>query len=128
MAFTPSARSLPDRLGLTDDTRLLVLGAPPRASDWPGQVSDGDADVVVIACRSEGDVAALVPLGLAARRPGGRLWLAYDRRDRTFGRSALAGAVEALGLDLTWYRQTALPDDWSAIWFKRRSEFRTLHH
>ena len=128
MAFAPSSRPLPDRLGLSDDARLLLLGAPPGSSDWPGQVSDDDADVVVIACRSVADVAAFVPVGLAARRPGGRLWLAYDRRDRTFGRSALARAVDALGLDLTWYRQTALSDGWSAIWFKRRSEFRTLHH
>jgi hypothetical protein len=128
MAFTPSARPLPERLGLNDDTRLFVLGAPPGSTDWPGQVTDADADVVVIACRSHADVAALVPMGLAARRTGGRLWLAYDQRDRTFGRTELARAVDALGLDLTWFRQTAMADGWSAIWFKRRSEFRTVRH
>ena len=128
MAFTPSARPLPDRLGLTDDTRLRTFGAPPGSADWPGHITDNDADVVVIACRSDADVAAFVPMGLAARSAGGRLWLAYDRRDRTFGRTQLASAVDALGLDLTWFRQTALESGWSAIWFKRRSEFRTVHH
>lgn len=125
----PSERPVSARLGLAEDARVLLLGEPPPGSThWPGQPCEDDADVVVVSCRSAAEVATLVPAGLAARRGQGRLWLAYDRRDRGFGRTALGSAVDALGLDLTWYRQTALSEGWSAIWFKRRSEFKTLRH
>lgn len=35
----------------------------------------------------------------------------------------LGAVADALGLDLTWFGQTAIDDTWSAIWFKHRSEF-----
>jgi hypothetical protein len=129
VAFTPSKRPLAARLRLTEGARVMVLGEPPPGAEtWPGHRCHDDADVVIVSCRSETDVTTLVPIGLAARDGHGRLWLAYDRRARGFGRTALGAAVDALGLDLTWFRQTALEDGWSAIWFKRRSEFRTVRH
>lgn len=129
MAFRRSPKPVGDKLGIEPGSRVLVLGTPPAGSEgWPGDRVTGDADVVVIGCRTVTDAAALVPDGLAAGRPTGRMWLAYRLGDDALTRSMLGDAVEALGLELTWFRQVSLDDGWSAIWFKRRSEFRRLRH
>ena len=57
MAFKRSAKSLPERLGLTVDGRLLIVGRPPPGADgWPGVRVDADADVVVICPESRADI------------------------------------------------------------------------
>lgn len=127
MAFVRSARPPHEKLGIAGDTRLLLLGVAPQGADrWPGERVRADADIVLVGCTSASDVATLVPAALAARRAGGRLWVAYRLNRRDFTRSILGETVEGLGLDLTWYRQVSLEASWSAIWFRSRSEFRSL--
>jgi len=127
MVFVPSTRTPSEKLGIAEGTRLLVLGVAPNGADqWPGERVTVDADVVLVGCAAASDVVSLVPVALAARRPDGRLWLAYRLGRRDFTRTNLGEAVEARGLDLTWYRQVSLDAGWSAIWFRRRSEFRSL--
>jgi len=46
-------------------------------------------------------VLDLVPQAWAARRPGGRLWVAYRKGRRDLTRTELGEAVEGLGLGLT---------------------------
>ena len=62
------------------------------------------------------------------RRSGGRLWICYRKGRKGFSRNDIGAAVDATGLDLTWFRQTSIDATWSAIWFKHRSEFKTLNH
>lgn len=129
VTFRRSDRSLSDRLGVEPGCRLLVIGAPlPAIEGWDATRVAHDADVVVAACLALGDVIDLVPRGWAARRAGGRLWVAYRRGRKELTRDDVGKAIEGLGLGLTWFRQTAVDDVWSAIWFKHRSEFRTLRH
>jgi len=114
---------------MASGSRLLVLGAPPPGTDdWDVVRVGDDADVVVVACLSLADVLDLVPRAWAARRPEGRLWIAYRKGRRNLTRTHLGEAVEGLGLGLTWFRQTSVDEVWSAIWLKHRTEFRTLHH
>jgi hypothetical protein len=129
MAFARSAKLPHEKLGIADDTRLLVLGVAPEGADrWPGERVPDDADVVIVGCTAASDVVTLVPAALAARRIDGRLWVTYRLGRRDFTRAILGETVEGCGLDLTWYRQVSLDAGWSAIWFRRRSEFRSLHH
>ena len=55
-------------------------------------------------------------------------WICYRKGRKEFTRDDLGAAVEALGLDLTWFRPTAIDRTWSAIWFKHQSEFKNLNH
>jgi hypothetical protein len=129
MSFRESSRSASQKLGIEPQTRLLLLGRPlPEAIALGGIVVDGDADVVLITCASAQDVIDHLATGLARRLPDGRLWLAYRKGNRKFTRAQLGAAVDSLVLDLTWFRQASLDDEWTAIWFKRRVEFRTLNH
>ena len=129
MTFKPSDRPLPERLGLSSGSRLLVLGTPlPGMDDWDVVRVGDDADVVIAACSSVGDVLDLVPRAWAARRPAGRLWVAYRKGRRDLTRTDLGEAIEGLGLCLTWFRQTSVDEVWSAIWLKQRTEFLTLNH
>jgi len=129
VSFKPSDRPLPERLGLSSGSRLLVLGTPLAGmDDWDVVRVGDDADVVIAACLALGDVLELVPRAWAARRPGGRLWVAYRKGRRDLTRTDLGEAVEGLGLGLTWFRQTSVDEVWSAIWLKHRTEFRTLNH
>jgi hypothetical protein len=129
MSFEPSSRSAAQKLGIEAQTRLLLLGSPlPESIALAGIVVDGDADVVLIVCADAQDVTGNLMTGLAHRLPDGRLWLAYRKGDRRFTRAQLGAAVDSLELDLTWFRQASLDDKWTAIWFKRRVEFRTLNH
>jgi len=127
VAFSASTRPLVDRLGVLPGCRLLALGiALPGSDAWDVVPVQHDADVVIVGCDSIADIAELVPVGWRERRADGRLWLAYRKGRRDLTRDQLGAAVEGLGL--TWFRQTAVDAIWSAIWFKHRSEFRTLHH
>jgi hypothetical protein len=129
VTFKRSDRSLPERLGLSPGSRLLALGTPlPGMDEWDVLRVGEDADVAIAACVSLGDVFDLVPKAWAARRAGGRLWVAYRKGRRDLTRTDLGEAVEALGLGLTWFRQTSVDAAWSAIWLKHRTEFRTLNH
>jgi hypothetical protein len=129
MSFPPSSGSATQKLGIDGRTRLLLLGGSlPDSIALDGTVVDDSADVVVITCDSAQDVLDNLAIGLALRRPDGRLWLAYRKGGREFTRSHVGAAVDSLNLDLTWFRQISLDDQWSAIWFKRRTEFRTLNH
>lgn len=100
----------------------------PNSIALDGTVVDDSTDVVVITCDSAQDVLDNLAIGLALRRPDGRLWLAYRMGGWEFTRSHVGAAVDSLNLDLTWFRQISLDDQWSAIWFKRRTEFRALNH
>jgi hypothetical protein len=127
MAFKPSGRSVTERLGLSADTRLLTLGVPvPGWERWPGVRVDGDAEVVVVGCGVASDVERWARTAWRARRDGGRLWFAYRKGRREFTRAQVGAALEGQGLGLTWFRQIAIDGTWSAIWFKHRSEFKTL--
>jgi hypothetical protein len=42
-------------------------------------------------------------------------------------RADLGAVLTQTASQLTWFRQVALPADWSAIWVKRRSEFKVLN-
>ena len=129
MSFAPSTRPLEDRLAIEPGGRLALIGEPaPALAVWADHAVEHDADVVVVTCRSVEDVRTLVPAAWAARRPGGWCWVVYRKGDRSFTRTQLGEAVERLGLDITWFRQTALDATWSAIRFRHRSEFRTLSH
>jgi hypothetical protein len=129
VTFKPSDRPLAERLGLSSGSRLLVLGTPlPGMEGWDVVRAGDDADVVIAACMSVEDVLGFVPRAWAARRPGGRLWVAYRKGRRDLTRTDLGEAVEGLGLGLTWFRQTSVDEVWSAIWLKHRTEFRKLNH
>jgi hypothetical protein len=128
VTFKPSDRPLPERLGLSPGSRLLVLGTPlPGMDDWDVVRVGDDADVVIAVCMSVEDVLGLVPRAWAARKPGGRLWVAYRKGRRDLTRTEIGEAVEGLALGLTWFRQTSVDEVWSAIWLKHRTEFRTLN-
>jgi len=129
MSFKPSARSVTQKLGIEARTRLLLLGSPLPDSIKPaGVLVDHDADIVLLVCADEQDVIDNLETGLVRRLPDGRFWLAYRRGNREFTRTHLSAAVDSLDLDLTWFRQVSLDGGWSAIWFKRRTEFRKLNH
>ena len=129
MSFKPSSRSATQKLGIDARTMLLLLGGPlPDSVALDGTVVDDDADVVLITCGDAQDVLDNLATGLALRRPDGRLWLAYRKGGREFTRAHLGATVDSLNLDLTWFRQISLDDEWSAIWFKRRTEFQKLNH
>jgi hypothetical protein len=121
---------VPDKLGLTKgaSATFLVLGdAPPTIDTGGATPAKSKADVVLIVCRSEDDVRRLLARGWAARKPEGRLWALYEKGKRTFTRTQLGAAVEGVGLGVTWFRQVSLGELWSGVWFKHRSEFRTLN-
>jgi hypothetical protein len=127
-AFKASTRPVAERLGLRADTRLLALGTLlPGWERWPGLRVEDDADVVVVGCEAKADIERFALAAWRARRDGGRLWFAYRKGRRDFTRADLGAALDAQDVGLTWFRQVAIDETWSAIWFKHRTEFKTLN-
>ena len=128
MAFQSSSRPVAERLGLSESGRFLALGTPlPGSEGWPGERVEDEADVVVVSSETTSDVERFASPALQVRRDGGRLWFAYRKGRGDFTRADLGAALDAQGLGLTWFRQIAIDKTWSAIWFKRRGEFKTLN-
>lgn len=126
MAFTPSTKSPEAKLGLVAGARLLRHGDEPALA-LPRVVRvRKKADVVLVTVTSVTELERVLEGALAARSDSGRLWLCYARRGPV-SRAQIGAVLKRTPSALTWFRQVALPDGWSAIWVKRRSEFKVLN-
>jgi hypothetical protein len=126
VSFAPSAKTVAQKLGIGEGARLLRLGRAPALELPRVKRVRQRADVVLVSVTGAAQLARVLEGALAARSDGGRLWLCYDKAGAVS--RAEIGAVLASGRSqLTWFRQVALPEGWSAIWVKRRAEFKTLN-
>lgn len=127
MSFTPSTKSVAQKLGVEEGTRVFLLGPLPALELPRVRRVRREADVVMVAVVTSKDLARVVEGALSARSDGGRLWLCYEKGGAV-SREDIGAVLDQTPSRLTWFRQVALPDDWSAIWVKRRTEFKVLHH
>ena len=125
--------SLVKKLQIKGDMRLLVLNAPAgflaMLDPLPAGASvvtsgDGPFDVVHGFARDAEELVRVVPVALAALKPGGMLWFAYPKGS--------SGIPTDLSRDVGWsaltargwegVRQIAIDEIWSALRFRPNAQ------
>jgi hypothetical protein len=126
VSFATSSKSVAQKLGVVAGARVLRIGAEPALELPPVKRVRQKADVVLVSVTRSAQLTDAIERALAARSASGRLWLCYDKAGDV-SRAEIGAALASAPSQLTWFRQVALPEGWSAIWVKRRSEFKTLN-
>ena len=83
-----SGTPLAKKMGILEGSKVLTIGAPKEFVDWlaplPPNVSLSPriktADVVVMFCVSEADVAKALPRAVGAIGPTGSIWLCWPKK------------------------------------------------
>jgi hypothetical protein len=115
---------LPRKLGIKDDSRVALLGAPGGFAEAIGVKprSRGQLDVVVLFATKKGELTrAFSPL---ARRlaPAGALWIAWPKKAASVATDLSFETVQAIGLDagLVDNKSCAIDETWQALRFVYR--------
>jgi hypothetical protein len=129
MAETPLAK----KLLLKSGQRVAIIQAPegfrPVLRPLPEGIAlvetlDGAFDLALVFVREKAAVDRVVPLAIAALKPGGVLWLAYPKKSgkvkTDITREVGWEAIYAIG----WrpVTQIALDEVWSALRFRPEAE------
>jgi hypothetical protein len=126
-----SGTPLPRKLGIRDDSRVLLVGAPADFAEVLGELpagaeiaapGTGELDVIVLFA---GDAAALhaqfagLVTGLA---PAGGLWVAWPKRSSGVATDLDEHIVRGVGLEagLVDNKVCAIDATWSGLRFVRR--------
>lgn len=126
---------LSDKLGIRAGSRLIVSGAP---IGWVGSVlvlppgvRVGDlrtrvADVIVVFCRSGGELERTAPVAMRRLPADGALWVAWPKRASGVATDLTEDSVRhaALPRGLVDVKVAALDDVWSGLKLVVRSHLR----
>ena len=115
---------LPQKLGIKDDSRVALLGAPKGLAEQLGVKSRarGELDVILLFANRYGELKrAFTPL---ARRlaPAGGLWVAWPKKTSGVDTDLSFEAVQRVGLDagLVDNKSCSIDETWSAARFVYR--------
>jgi hypothetical protein len=124
-AMAPYADApLEQKLGLTGDSRVRLIGAP---DDFAKQIeearqTDGNAELVILFARTPAELDEALPSAMEAVVEDGSLWVAWPKGGKG-GRGDLTQlVVRKQGMDAGWvdYKIASLDDTWSALRFRKR--------
>jgi hypothetical protein len=115
---------LPQKLGIKDDSRVALLGAPKGLAEHLGVKSRarGELDVILLFANRYGELKrGFTPL---ARRlaPAGGLWVAWPKKSSGVDTDLSFEAVQRVGLDagLVDNKSCSIDETWSAARFVYR--------
>jgi hypothetical protein len=127
------------KLGIREDARVVLVGAPPgfrEALGRPAPVPDGvrflgratkDVDVAVVFTTRRTELIRRFGTLADALTPDGRLWVAWPKKTSGVETDLTFGAVQRLGLDagLVDNKSAAIDDVFQACQFVYRVKDRT---
>jgi hypothetical protein len=120
---------LPLKLGIGDDSRVALQGAPAGFAETLGITPRlrGELDVIVLFQTKQGELTrAFTPL---ARRlaPAGGLWVAWPKKSAGTDSDLSFESVQRVGLDagLVDNKSCSIDETWQALRFVYRLEDRT---
>jgi hypothetical protein len=113
-------RTLAQKLGVQEDTRLKVLGAP---SGFPlSGRSRAPVDVAVYFTKREAELQRRFQALAAELAPAGGLWVAYPKKASRERSDLSFDSVQKIGLaaGLVDNKSCAIDETWTAVRFVRR--------
>jgi hypothetical protein len=117
--------SLDEKLGLTGDARIRLLGAP---DDFSNQIeearrTDGDAELVILFARTREELERELAAAMASVVEDGSLWVAWPKGGKGAGGELTQLVVRERGMDAGWvdYKIASLDETWSALRFRKRN-------
>ncbi|MDX1644206.1 MAG: DUF3052 domain-containing protein [Thermoanaerobaculia bacterium] len=126
-----SATPLARKLGIRDDARVHLDGAPPRFEEGLEELPTGvellrrarrPVDVVVCFCPDRRRLEQRLPRMIELLEPDGGLWIAWPKRSSDLATDLAFDVVQAAGLasGLVDNKVCAVDDTWSALRFVYR--------
>lgn len=129
---TPLAR----KMGIADGSRVLIIGGPAEFVEWLEPLPEDvklsariqSADVVVMFCVTEREVARALPRAIGAIGPTGSIWLCWPKKASGI-ESSLQDRATMLALmfpaGLVDVKVGAISEVWSGLKFVVRKENRS---
>ena len=124
-----SGTSLPRKLGISAESRVLVLGRPPQTDlgVWDcarrhTRAGKGRYDVVLAFAADRATLARRFAPAMAATTTAGRLWVCWPKRSSGVATDLSDDVVRDFGLahGVVDVLVCAIDDTWSALAFVRR--------
>jgi hypothetical protein len=124
-----SGTSLPRKLGISADSRVLVLGQPPGTDlgAWDcatrhTRAGKGRYDVVLAFAADLATLRRRFAPAMAATTMAGRLWVCWPKRSSGVATDLTEGIVREIGLaeGVVDVKVCAVDDIWSGLAFVRR--------
>jgi hypothetical protein len=115
---------LPKKLGITEDSRVALQGAP---QDFAGAIgvsprTRGMLDVVVLFATRQGELIRHFPVLARRLEPDGGLWVAWPKKVAKLETDLSFEAVQKIGLDagLVDNKSCSIDESWQALRFVYR--------
>jgi hypothetical protein len=116
-----SGTPLPRKLGIKDGARVRLAGGPAGFATSLGVEPRprGEADVIVLFCRSAQELGRRFPSLRKALHPTGGLWVAWPKKASGVATDLTEGVVRGYGLSqgLVDNKVCAIDDTWSGLRF-----------
>ena len=129
MSVGYSSTPLPAKLGVSADSRVLVLGQPPGTDlgAWDcatrhARAGKGRYDVVLAFAPDLATLRRSFAPAMAATTTAGRLWVCWPKRSSGVATDLTGNIVRELGLaqGVVDVKVCAIDDTWSGLAFVRR--------
>ena len=116
-----SGTPLPRKLGIKEESTVLLVNAPADFERTLGALPDGSRDLTIWFVRSRREVERRV-VTMAAQVGDGGLWIAWPKQSSGVKTDVTQNDVRRLGLahGLVDYKICAIDDTWSALKFATR--------
>ena len=127
-----SGTPLPKKLGITEGTRLALLGAPEGFTSTLGPLpsrvsvrskSDGEADIILLFSTKFSRLKAEFPKAMRMMPPdGGMLWVAWPKKAAKMDTDLDENFIRDFGLaaGVVDTKVCAIDETWSGLRFNRR--------
>jgi hypothetical protein len=126
-----SSRNLVQKLGIKEETRVIVIGAPPNYQSLLKPLPSGatiharlpaSCDFIHAFARSRAELAREFPRLADALTDGGSLWISWPKRSARMQTDLDENVVRELGLreGLVDVKVCAVDETWSGLKFVRR--------
>jgi hypothetical protein len=123
-----SATPLPKKLGITDSSRVALVGAPKGFGARVGveRNARGSVDLIVLFTTRRADLARRFASLAARLEPAGGLWVAWPKKSAKVATDLAFEDVQRVGLEagLVDNKSCAVDDTWQALRFVIRREDR----
>ena len=123
-----SATPLPTKFGITDESRVALVGAPKGFGSRVGveRNARGTADVIILFTTRRADLARRFASLAARLEPTGGLWVAWPKKSANVATDLAFEDVQRVGLaaGLVDNKSCAVDDTWQALRFVIRREDR----
>ncbi|MBI5280207.1 MAG: DUF3052 domain-containing protein [Candidatus Solibacter usitatus] len=130
MARNP-ARTLAERLGVVAGKRAIAINAPESFERTLGALPEGaeveedgrgPADLAILFCESEAELARDFAAAVRRLAPRGRLWIAWPKKAARVRSDMDMNVVRAYALARDWvdYKVCAIDAKWSGCLFAMR--------